>query len=157
MTPYAPAKWPSRSEKSVTSALSSSVASTPPVECAHCPRQGSPDGPICEVELFLPWDQALDGIENFERVELLYWLHQSRRDLVLQAPGNTDGLRGTFSLRSPVRPNPIGTSLVTLVARRGPRLMVRGLDCLNGPPLIDVKPVRCAYTPVAADKLGSVG
>jgi tRNA-Thr(GGU) m(6)t(6)A37 methyltransferase TsaA len=111
-----------------------------------CPRQGSLDGPECRLELEPPWDAALEGIEAYETLEVLYWLHRSRRDLVRQNPSHGDP-RGTFALRSPVRPNPIGTALVRLMRREGAALVVRGLDCLDGTPLIDLKPDRCAYTP----------
>jgi len=116
---------------------------------ADCPRQGDPvAGPDCTIVLNMPWDQALDGIEQFERLDILYWLHQSRRDLVLQNPKHAEAPRGTFSLRSPIRPNPIGLSNVQLVRRDGTRLIVRGLECVSGTPLIDIKPVRCQFTPV---------
>jgi tRNA-Thr(GGU) m(6)t(6)A37 methyltransferase TsaA len=111
-----------------------------------CPRQGRrEDGPECQIELEVPWDAALDGIEGFETVEVLYWLDRSRRDLLRQSPGHGGGPRGTFALRSPVRPNPIGTAFVTLVRREGPVLVVRGLDCIDGTPLLDLKPDRCAH------------
>jgi tRNA (adenine37-N6)-methyltransferase len=80
---------------------------------------------------------------------VLYWLHRSRRDLVLQSPRDDGATRGTFALRSPVRPNPIGTSLVELLRIEGFTLFVRGLDCLDGTPLIDLKPDRCLFTPLA--------
>jgi tRNA-Thr(GGU) m(6)t(6)A37 methyltransferase TsaA len=114
-----------------------------------CPRQGRKDGPTCRVEIFEPWATALKGLENFTQVELLYWLHLSRRDLVLQSPANDGTTRGTFALRSPVRPNPIGTSIVDLLGIEGNVLLVRGLDCLDGTPLIDLKPDRCQFTPIA--------
>ena len=122
---------------------------TPWTSRMDCPRQGRPDGPTCRIEVFEPWDQALAGIAEFERLEVLYWLHRSRRDLVLQSPKSDGTARGTFSLRSPVRPNPIGTSMVTLLGIEGSTLLVRGLDCLDGTPLIDLKPARCAFTPLA--------
>jgi len=116
---------------------------------ADCPRQGDPvAGPDCTIVLNMPWDQALDGIEQFERLDILYWLHQSRRDLVLQNPKHAEAPRGTFSLRSPIRPNPIGLSNVQLVRRDGTRLIARGLECVSGTPLIDIKPDRCQFTPV---------
>lgn len=118
------------------------------------PRQGRLDGPICRIELFEPWDQALAGIEAFERLEVLYWLHLSRRDLVLQSPANDGSVHGTFALRSPARPNPIGTSIVTLVERSGSRLLVRGLDCLDQTPLLDLKPDRSLFTPIAPAQPG---
>jgi tRNA (adenine37-N6)-methyltransferase len=97
---------------------------------------------------------ALDGITEYERLEVLYWLHRSRRDLVRQSPRNDGAARGTFSLRSPVRPNPIGTQLVRLVRVEGGSVFVRGLDCLDGTPLIDLKPDRCAFTPLAPRQPG---
>ena len=118
----------------------------------QCPRQGKPDGPECRLEIFAPWDQALEGIEDYTRIEVLYWLDQSRRDLVIQNPGHTDRTYGTFALRSPVRPNPIGTCLVDLIRIEGNVLVVRSLDCLDGTPLIDVKPDRCAFSPKAVPK-----
>lgn len=119
---------------------------TPWTERGACPRQGSPDGPLCRVELFEPWIAALDGIADYERLDVLYWLHFSRRDLVRQSPRGGPS-RGTFALRSPVRPNPIGLSRVALDRVEGATLLVRGLDCLDGTPLIDLKPHRCAHTP----------
>lgn len=127
---------------------------TPWTSRLACPRQGRADGPICRIELFAPWDQALDGIERFERLEVLYWLHQSRRDLVRQSPANNGETRGTFALRTPVRPNPIGTSIATLVAREGPVLLVRGLDCLDETPLLDIKPDRTLFKPIAPPQPG---
>jgi len=59
---------------------------------------------------------------------------------VLQKPRHYGELRGTFALRSPVRPNPIAASVVRLLAIEGCRLTVVGLDCLDGTPLIDIKP-----------------
>jgi tRNA (Thr-GGU) A37 N-methylase len=73
----------------------------------------------------------------------------SRRDLILQNPNHGDAARGTFSLRSPIRPNPIGLSTVRLIRREGNRLIVRGLECVSGTPLIDIKPDRRHFTPVS--------
>ena len=104
--------------------------------------------------MFEPWVAALDGITEFEHLEVLYWLHLSRRDLVRQSPRNDGVARGTFSLRTPVRPNPIGTQLVRLMRVEGGSVFVRGLDCLDGTPLIDLKPDRCAFTPLAPRQPG---
>jgi tRNA (adenine37-N6)-methyltransferase len=127
---------------------------TPWSDRLACPRQGRRDGPLCRIELFQPWDQALDGLEDFETIEVLYWLDRSRRDLLRQSPKSDGTTRGTFALRSPVRPNPIGTSLVTLVGLEGATVTVRGLDCLDGTPLIDLKPDRCGFTPLAPRQPG---
>ena len=125
---------------------------TPFVTRADCPRQGQLDGPPCRLVLDPEWAPALDGIERFEELDVLYWLDRSRRDLVTQNPKSDGALRGTFSLRSPVRPNPIGLARVRLDRRDGRVLHVRGLDCIDGTPLLDIKPKRCAYTPLAPAK-----
>jgi tRNA-Thr(GGU) m(6)t(6)A37 methyltransferase TsaA len=127
---------------------------TPCTDRLMCPRQGRADGPVCRIEIFESWLSALDGVAQFERLEILYWLHLSRRDLVRQSPASDGNTRGTFSLRSPVRPNPIGSSIVTLVSVEADGLTVRGLDCLDGTPLIDLKPDRALFTPIAPRQPG---
>ena len=127
---------------------------TPWTSRLQAPRQGRHDGPVCRLEIFEPWLPALKGVDFYSNLEVLYWLHQSRRDLVLQSPKNNKSTRGTFSLRSPVRPNPIGTSIVKLVKLEGNIVFVRGLDCLDETPLLDVKPDRCEFSPLAAGKGG---
>jgi tRNA-Thr(GGU) m(6)t(6)A37 methyltransferase TsaA len=122
---------------------------TPWSELGACPRHGRSDGPICRIELFETWVPALAGITEGTLLEVFYWLHQSRRDLLLQCPRNDGVPHGTFSLRSPLRPNPIGTSVVRLQSRDGASLFVRGLDCLNGTPLVDLKPDRSEFMPLA--------
>jgi tRNA-Thr(GGU) m(6)t(6)A37 methyltransferase TsaA len=127
---------------------------TPWTSRLETPRQGRHDGPICRLEIFEPWVAALKGVDFYSNLEVIYWLDQSRRDLVLQSPKNNRNTRGTFSLRSPVRPNPIATSIVKFVAVEGNAVLVRGLDCLDCTPLLDVKPDRCEFTPLAAPQKG---
>lgn len=127
---------------------------TPWTSRMETPRQGRQDGPVCTIEIYEPWVTALKGIEAFERLEVLYWLDRSRRDLVLQSPANSGEVFGTFALRSPVRPNPIGTSIVLLDKVEGNRLFVRGLDCLDGTPLLDLKPDRTLFKPIAPPQPG---
>jgi tRNA-Thr(GGU) m(6)t(6)A37 methyltransferase TsaA len=127
---------------------------TPWTSREDTPRQGRHDGPVCRLEIFEPWVAALKGVDFYNNLEVIYWLHRSRRDLVLQSPKDNRSTRGTFSLRSPVRPNPIGTSIVKLVKVEGNTVFVRGLDCLDETPLIDLKPDRCEFSPLAAGKGG---
>jgi tRNA (Thr-GGU) A37 N-methylase len=67
-------------------------------------------------------------------------MDQARRDLLVQVPGHLAKGRGTFALRSPVRPNPIAMSVVRLVRVDGNRIEVVALDCLDGTSLLDIKP-----------------
>jgi len=109
-----------------------------------CPKRGSPDGPVCTIVIDARWREALHGVAEHPRLQVLYWMHRARRDLALQAPLRTGLTHGTFSLRSPVRPNPIASSVVVLEGIDGLTLRVRGLDCIDGTPLIDLKPDRAA-------------
>ena len=115
---------------------------TPWTARGQAPHQGQPDGPVCRIEVFDPWIPALDGLQRCPRIEVIYWLHLARRDLVAQCRASDGLVRGTFSIRSPVRPNPIGTSVAELVGIEGRVVLVRGLDCLDGTPLLDLKPAR---------------
>jgi tRNA-Thr(GGU) m(6)t(6)A37 methyltransferase TsaA len=108
-----------------------------------CPKRGDAEGPMCRIEVFAPWVEALEGIEAHPRLQVLYWMHLARRDLLLQRPRSSRSAHGTFAIRSPVRANPIAVSQVEFVAREGATLLVRGLDCVDGTPLIDIKPEAC--------------
>jgi tRNA-Thr(GGU) m(6)t(6)A37 methyltransferase TsaA len=108
----------------------------------ECPKRGAPDGPICSIVVDERWRAALTDLAGHRRIQVLYWMHRARRDLVLQKPMRTGQTTGSFALRSPVRPNPIASSIVELVSIDGTTVQVRGLDCLDGTPLLDLKPER---------------
>jgi tRNA-Thr(GGU) m(6)t(6)A37 methyltransferase TsaA len=109
---------------------------------ALCPRRGDPQGPECRIEIDARWGRALEGLAACPRIQVLYWMHQARRDLAIQVPRSSGKPAGTFALRSPARPNPIASSVVELVLIEGTTVTVRGLDCVDGTPLIDLKPAR---------------
>jgi tRNA-Thr(GGU) m(6)t(6)A37 methyltransferase TsaA len=112
-------------------------------ECPKNPRQAG--AALCTIELDDRYAKALDGIEAFSHLVVLYFMDRARRDLVVQVPRHLGQARGTFALRSPVRPNPVALSVAKLVKREGTKLSVTGLDCLDGTPLVDLKPY---YAPV---------
>lgn len=117
---------------------------TPWTTRADCPKRGDPDGgPDCTLMLDPRWTPALKGVEPGDRIQLLYWMDRARRDLLTQSPRDDGQTMGTFALRSPNRPNPIASSMVRLIAIDGPHLTVRGLDCVSGTPLLDIKPDAC--------------
>ena len=105
-----------------------------------CPKNARESDAVCRIEVEARWATALTGIETCSHLLVLYWMHRARRDLVLQAPRHYGEPRGTFALRSPVRPNPIAASVVRLTGVDGTTLSVVGLDCLDGTPLLDLKP-----------------
>jgi tRNA-Thr(GGU) m(6)t(6)A37 methyltransferase TsaA len=113
---------------------------TPWTRRDDCPKNARESDAVCRIDLDPRWEQALTGITTCTHLLVLYWMDRARRDLVLQAPRHYREPRGTFALRSPVRPNPVAASVVRLVGLDGTRLSVVGLDCLDGTPLIDLKP-----------------
>jgi tRNA-Thr(GGU) m(6)t(6)A37 methyltransferase TsaA len=103
-------------------------------------REARETGAVFTIEVDPRWEQALTGVETCSHLIVLYWMDRARRDLVVQAPAHYRHGRGTFALRSPVRPNPIALAVVELRKVEGTKLQVVGLDCLDGTPLLDIKP-----------------
>ena len=83
---------------------------------------------------------ALDDVEGFERVWLLYWLDRAGAFVPRVIPYRDTKEHGLFATRSPCRPNPIGMSVVRLLSRAGRVLHVADVDILDGTPLLDIKP-----------------
>jgi tRNA-Thr(GGU) m(6)t(6)A37 methyltransferase TsaA len=106
----------------------------------ECPKNARESAAVCTIEMDARWAPALLDIASCTHVLVLYWMHEARRDLVLQVPRHYGRQRGTFALRSPVRPNPIAASVAELLSVEGTKVQVRGLDCLDGTPLLDLKP-----------------
>lgn len=113
---------------------------TPWTDRADCPKNGAGSDAACTLIIDPPYAAGLQNVEGASHLIVLYWMHRAARDLVRQRPRHADGSRGTFSLRSPARPNPIAVSVVELLGRAGASLTVRGLDCIDGTPLLDIKP-----------------
>ncbi len=113
---------------------------TPWTRREDCPKNPRESDAVCTIEVDERWAAALKELQTCSHILVLYWMHKARRDLVLQVPRHYGRQRGTFALRSPVRPNPIATSVAQLLKVEGTRLSVRGLDCLDDTPLLDLKP-----------------
>jgi tRNA-Thr(GGU) m(6)t(6)A37 methyltransferase TsaA len=113
---------------------------TPWTRREDCPKNPRETSEVCTIELDPRWAVGLTGLETVSHIVVLYWMYQARRDLLLQAPHHYPERRGTFALRSPVRPNPIAVSVARLLRIEGCALSVVGLDCLDGTPLLDIKP-----------------
>jgi tRNA-Thr(GGU) m(6)t(6)A37 methyltransferase TsaA len=114
-----------------------------------------------ELEIFPQYEQALDGIEGFSHLFVLFHFHHLRSEQIGPLKVKPKrlvkrGFRledlpelGVFALDSPTRPNPIGLTLVRLVRREGARLVVAGLDCFDGTPVLDIKGYRPGYRPAS--------
>ncbi|WP_462324781.1 tRNA (N6-threonylcarbamoyladenosine(37)-N6)-methyltransferase TrmO [Desulfoplanes sp.] len=92
------------------------------------------------VHVYQDFVQGLKDLEGFSHLILLYAFHASQGFSLEITPFMDTTTHGLFATRAPRRPNPIGLSVVTLVERRGPVLTIRGVDILDGTPLLDIKP-----------------
>src|ERR1043165_3775454 len=88
---------------------------TPWTRRDECPKNARGSDAVCTIELDPHYAQGLTGASACTHLIVLYFMDRARRDLVVQAPRHHSDPRGTFSVRSPVRPNPIAMSVVQLV------------------------------------------
>ncbi|WP_048096814.1 tRNA (N6-threonylcarbamoyladenosine(37)-N6)-methyltransferase TrmO [Geoglobus ahangari] len=107
---------------------------------SDAPRQGAFGDRLCRIRIYEEFAEGLDGLERYDRLIILYWLHLSRRNVLKAKPPGSEEVRGVFSTRSPERPNPIGLAVVRLIEMSGSTLAVKGLDAVTGTPVIDIKP-----------------
>jgi len=113
---------------------------TPWTTRAECPKNGGEAEAACTIELDPRYADGLADLATCSHLIVLYWMDRAPRHLVRQRPRHYGVARGVFALRSPARPNPIALSVVVLLGIEGTRLSVRRLDCLDGTPLLDLKP-----------------
>jgi tRNA-Thr(GGU) m(6)t(6)A37 methyltransferase TsaA len=97
------------------------------------------------VEVFPEVAEGLRDLEGFSHVYLIYHFHRASPAKLVVKPFLQDADRGVFSTRAPCRPNPIGLSVVELLRREGNVLLVRGVDILDGTPLLDIKPYTAKF------------
>jgi len=113
---------------------------TPFKSRSDCPKSPAQSDAVGKVELDPRYAGGLADLALYSHVWLLYWMDRARRDLMQQVPAHLGHPRGTFALRSPVRPNPIALAAVELLGIEATTLSVRKIDCIDGTPLIDIKP-----------------
>lgn len=117
-------------------------ARTPYLTVDACPFQPEADGPECTIEVHEPYRAGLLGLEAATHVDVVLWFEQARRDGPLRQTSSMHpewGEVGAFALRTPHRPNPLGISRVAIVRVEATGVVVRGLDCLDGTPVVDLK------------------
>jgi tRNA-Thr(GGU) m(6)t(6)A37 methyltransferase TsaA len=92
------------------------------------------------LELEPELETGLTDIEGFSHLYVIWVFHRSEVSELMGTPPCDDRPHGVFATRSPFRPNPIGLTVVELLGREGSRLRVRGVDMLDGTPILDIKP-----------------
>jgi tRNA-Thr(GGU) m(6)t(6)A37 methyltransferase TsaA len=112
-----------------------------------------PKGPGAEhreegvLELLPEFQAGLTDIEGFSHLFVIWVFDRIEDCELMPVPKTDDRPHGVFSTRMPGRPNPIGLTVVELLGRDGPRLRVRGVDMLDGSPILDLKPYLTSVPP----------
>ena len=135
MTPKAPPTYVFRPIGWVRSAL---------VRRADAPRQGDDGAPEARLQIVPVFRPGLNGIRAGQDILILTWLHQAARDVLAVHPRDdeTQPLAGVFATRSPDQPNPLGLHRARVLAvEENGTLHVRGLEAIDGTPVVDIKPV----------------
>ncbi|MGB9135491.1 MAG: tRNA (N6-threonylcarbamoyladenosine(37)-N6)-methyltransferase TrmO [Candidatus Bathyarchaeia archaeon] len=119
------------------------------------PRFGSFADIVSEIIVDEKFTDALNGIEDYSHVIIVYWMDKVKDYVITHRPqGNPDvPVVGVFACRCPQRPNPIAITTVRLMGRKGNKIKVKGLDILDGTPIIDIKPYWPIYDNVKYGKI----
>jgi len=106
------------------------------------------------VEVASEYMEGLKDIDGFSHIILLYQFHLSKGYSLAVKPYMDERSRGVFATRAPSRPNPIGMSVVRLIRVEGNKLYVRGIDIVDGTPLLDIKPYVPEFDTPPVDRIG---
>ena len=119
------------------------------------PRFGKFAEEISEIIVDEKFTGALKGIDDYSHVIIVYWMDQVKEHVIVHQPqGNPHvPIVGIFACRCPQRPNPIAITTVRLMAHIGNKIKVKGLDILDGTPIIDIKPYWPQYDKVENEKI----
>lgn len=111
-------------------------------QAEQAPRQGPEAGLRSVIEIAPAWRQGLTGLTPGRDLWVIYHFHQARGTTLMAHPRHDPSrtLTGVFNTRSPERPAHLGLTLVRLLAVEDGRLTVRGLEALDGTPVLDLKP-----------------
>jgi tRNA-Thr(GGU) m(6)t(6)A37 methyltransferase TsaA len=99
------------------------------------------------LELRPEFERGLQDIEGFSHLFVIWAFDRSEGFELVGTPPSDHRPHGVFATRSPRRPNPIGLTVVELLGREGPELRVRGVDMLDGTPILDIKPYLSSVAP----------
>jgi len=130
------------------------VIHSPYKNMEKAPYQGYKSEEISQIEVFREFEKGLKDIEGLSHIIVIYWFHESQGYHMLVKTPWDDSLHGLFTTRSPHRPCPLGLTVVELVAREKSILKVKGLDAIDGTPLLDIKPYIPGVDEKAVGKLG---
>ncbi len=128
------------------------VIHSPYQQRGDAPRQGRLSDNEITLEIYPQFVAALKDVSRCSHLIVLYWGDRANRETLQSRTPFSEAPVGVFSSRSPNRPNPIAFCVADLIRQEGHRLIVRGVDALDGSPLLDIK----AYVP-ALDAIPQAG
>jgi tRNA-Thr(GGU) m(6)t(6)A37 methyltransferase TsaA len=99
------------------------------------------------LEILPEFEPGLTDIEGFSHLYVIWTFDRAEGFTLVGVPPTDNRPHGVFATRSPRRPNPIGLTVVELLSREGPLLRVRGIDMLDGTPILDIKPYLSSIPP----------
>jgi tRNA-Thr(GGU) m(6)t(6)A37 methyltransferase TsaA len=124
------------------------VVRTPFTESRQIPKgPGAEHSAEGTLEIRPEYVEGLTDIEGFSHLYVIWVFDRAREVCLMASPPTDDRQHGVFSTRAPVRPNPIGLTVVELFGRDGATLQVRGVDMLDGSPVLDIKPYLSSVPP----------
>ncbi len=134
-----------------------------PIGIIHSPYKKTGDAPhqgrmkqedVFQIEVFQKFTPGLKDLETASHIIVLYWLDKADRERLLVKTPWEEEPHGVFATRSPARPNPIAFDVADLMEVRGNILLVKGMDALEGSPLIDIKPYSSKTDSIPEARLG---
>ena len=124
-------------------------------DARHQPEESAEETNILELLPDSGYEQALEDLDGFSRVWLVWWFHRNESwKPMVQPPRGPKKKRGVFATRSPHRPNPLGLTPVKLLGVKGRRLMLGPCDLVDGTPVFDIKPYIPGYDAFADERTG---
>ena len=120
----------------------------------EAPHQGRLSEQTAELEIYPQYTDGLKDVEQVSHLVVLYWCHLASRQVLRTRTPFGPEERGVFACRSPARPNPIAFCVAELVQVKGNSLVVRGVDAVDGSPLLDLKPYSADLDSVPHARIG---
>lgn len=107
------------------------------------------DDNIGEIEIFKKYETGLTDIEGFSHIAVIFWMHRSSFQSLMVRPIHfPNEIHGVFATKHPDRPNPLGLTIVELLERKRNILKVKGLDMIDGTPILDIKPYTLSHVKI---------
>lgn len=113
---------------------------TPYETIDECPFFSALAEDEAKLQIYEEFEPGLKNLDEVTHIIIIYWLQKAARDQLQAENPHDNVIRGVFSMRGPHRPNPFGLSIVKIIDIKNNIIRIKGIDCLNGTILLDIKP-----------------